>query len=129
MAAGSSRGGRASGGTEGRFRAHARQAVRARAVVTHAPSGWRQEAAVENIGLGGAGLVVDAATVSPGETVTVAFSAAGVVGPLVLSARVVWISPPGHTSSGRTVGVAFEHGNPDAAYALYQMLLAYDPSA
>jgi PilZ domain-containing protein len=133
MAAGSSRGGRALGGTESRFRAHGRQAVRARAVVTYAAGGWRQEVAVENIGLGGAGLVVDGATLSPGDSVTVTFQGAlpspGSAAPLVLPGRVAWIAPPTNTSARRAVGVAFEHASPDAAYALYQILLAYDPSA
>src|ERR1700678_710233 len=100
MAAGSSRtGGRALGGAESRFRAHGRQAVRARAVVTDAAGGWRQEVAVENIGLGGAGVVVDGATLSPGDSVTVALGGAGSMGPLVLPARVAWIAPPTHTSA------------------------------
>jgi len=130
MAAGSSRtGGRGPEGRENRFRAHGRQAVRARAVVTYAPGGWRQEVAVENIGLGGAGLVVDAAQFSPGDSLTISFPGTGSAGALVLAARVVWIAPPTSTSPRRAVGVAFEHANPDAAYALYQMLLAYDPSA
>jgi len=136
MAAGSSRtGGRGPEGTEKRFRAHGRQAVRVRAVVTYAPGGWRQEVGVENIGLGGAGLVVDSAQFSPGDSVTISFGSfgsfagTGSAGPLILAARVVWIAPPTSTSPRRAVGVAFEHASPDAAYALYQMLLAYDPSA
>jgi Tfp pilus assembly protein PilZ len=101
-------------------------------LVTDAPGGWRQEVAVENIGLGGASLVVDAAKFSPGDSVTISFGSfagTGPAGPLILAARVVWIAPPTSTSPRRTVGVAFEHASPDAAYALYQMLLAYDPSA
>jgi hypothetical protein len=117
------------GGTESRFRAHARQAVRARAVVTYAAGGWRQEVSVENIGLGGAGLVVDAARFSPGDSVTISFAGADSEAPLILAARIVWIAPPTSTSPRRAVGVAFEHGYPEAAYALYRMLLAYDPSA
>jgi Tfp pilus assembly protein PilZ len=98
--------------------------------VTYAPGGWRQEVAIENIGLGGAGLVVDAAQFSPGDSVTISFGGAvGGASPLILAARVVWIAPPTSTSPRRAVGVAFEHASPDAAYALYQMLLAYDPSA
>jgi Tfp pilus assembly protein PilZ len=98
-------------------------------VVTYAQGGWRQEVAVENIGLGGAGLIVDAAKFSAGDSVTISFAATGAAAPLVLVARVVWIAPPTSTSPRRAVGVAFEHSNPDAAFALYQMLLAYDPSA
>ena len=97
--------------------------------MSYVPGGWRQDVAVENIGLGGAGLVVDAATFSPGDSVTIAFAATGAAAPLILAARVVWIAPPTSTSPRRAVGVAFEHANPDAAFALYQMLLAYDPSA
>jgi Tfp pilus assembly protein PilZ len=103
--------------------------VRARAVVTYAQGGWRQEVAIENVGLGGAGLVVDAAKFSPGDSVTISFASTGVAAPLILAARVVWIAPPTSTSPRRAVGVAFEHSSPDAAFALYQMLLAYDPSA
>src|SRR5271154_6318029 len=115
MAAGSSRtGGRGPEGRENRFRAHARQAVRARAVVTYAAGGSRQEVAVENIGLGGAGLVVDAARFSPGDSVTISFPAAASAAQLILAARVVWIAPPTSTSPQRAVGVAFEHGNPEA---------------
>jgi Tfp pilus assembly protein PilZ len=97
--------------------------------VSYAPGGWRQEVAVENIGLGGAGLVVDSAKFSPGDSVTISFAATGAAAPLILAARVAWIAPPTTTSPRRAVGVAFEHTNPDAAFALYQMLLAYDPSA
>jgi hypothetical protein len=130
MAAGSSRGGgRALGRTEGRFRAHARQAVRARAILTYGAGGSRQDVAVENIGLGGAGLVVDTAQLSPGDTVTIAFASSGTAAPLVLAARVVWIAPPTSTSPRRALGMAFEHASPEAAFGLYQMLLTYDPSA
>ena len=130
MAAGSSlAGGQGPAGTQSRFRAHARQAVRARALVTYAQGGWVQDVALENIGLGGACLVVDAAQFSPGDSLTISFPGTGSAGALVLAARVVWIAPPTSTSPRRAVGVAFEHANPDAAYALYQMLLAYDPSA
>ena len=130
MAAGSSRaGGQGPAGTQSRFRAHARQAVRARALVTYAQGGWVQDVALENIGLGGACLVVDAAQVAPSDSVMISLARAGSVTPLLLAARVVWVGPASSGSLRRSVGVAFEHGNPDAAFALYQMLLAYDPSA
>src|ERR1019366_5284690 len=83
-------GGRSSGAAAGPratpFRAHARKAVR-----THLQAGWQQAAAIENIGLGGARVVVDNA-IAPGDTVSLSFTAPTLWDPLVLRARVAWVA-------------------------------------
>lgn len=107
----------------GPFRAHARRAVRLRALVTHVQAGWQHQAPVENIGLGGARIVC-ADKLAPGDAVTLSFTAPTLWDPLVLRARVAWIAPPGPAAAGtpRRVGLAFEHKNASAVFALYELI-------
>jgi hypothetical protein len=87
-------------------------------------AGWQRQAQVENLGLGGARIVVDEAA-SPGDAVTLSFTAPALWDPLVIRARVAWVSagaPP------HRMGVAFDHRSPEAAFALYELIatLAYE---
>jgi len=108
----------------GSFRAHARRAVRLRALVTHVSSGWQRHAPVENLGLGGARVLVDQ-RLAPGDAVTVSFTAPTLWDPLVLRARVAWVAPG---DPPYRAGLAFEHRTPEAAFALYELMstLAFD---
>jgi hypothetical protein len=91
-----------------------------RALMTHVRAGWQRYAPVENMGLGGARVLI-AEKLSPGDAITLSFTAPTLWDPLVLRARVAWISPaaPG---TERRVGLAFEHKNPDAVFALYELI-------
>ena len=112
-------------------------------VLTHLQAGWQQAAAIENIGLGGARVVVDNA-IAPGDTVSLSFTAPTLWDPLVLRARVAWVAPsptspssahppqpghpakpaqPGAPATARTAGVAFEHKSTDAVFALYELIV------
>jgi hypothetical protein len=112
--------GRASGGRHTSFRSHARKPVLMHSLVRHVQVGWQHHAAVENIGLGGARIRIDAAIVA-GDTVTLSFAAPSLWAPLVLRSRVVWVSSAGRS---RAAGVAFEHTTTDAAFALYELIAA-----
>jgi hypothetical protein len=96
--------------------------VRLRVLMTHVQAGWQRYAPVENVGLGGARVVVEE-KLAPGDAITLSFTAPTLWDPLVLRARVAWIGP---TSTGvgteRRVGLAFEHKNPDAVFALYELI-------
>jgi Tfp pilus assembly protein PilZ len=94
--------------------------VRIHSLVTHAEAGWQHQASVENIGLGGARVVVDEA-IAVGDTVTLSFAAPSLWDPLVLRARVAWVAPSGPE---RVVGVAFDHKATDAVFALYELIVA-----
>ena len=103
----------------GPFRAHARRNVRLRALVTHVQAGWQRYAPVENVGLGGARVVVEE-RLAPGDAVTLSFTAPTLWDPLVLRARVAWVAP-GELPA--RVGLAFEHKSPDAVFALYELIV------
>jgi hypothetical protein len=103
---------------DGTFRVHARTRVNLRALVTHVQSGWQRHAQIEDLGLGGARVVLDDPLVA-GDSVTLSFTAPSLWDPLVLRARIAWVS---HGPPPRRVGVAFEHRTPDAAFALYELL-------
>jgi Tfp pilus assembly protein PilZ len=101
------------------FRAHARKEVRIASIVTHVQAGWQHQAAVENIGLGGACMKVENA-LAIGDVVTLSFTAPTLWDPLVLRGRVAWVAPgPGL----RAAGVAFEHKSTDAVFALYELIV------
>jgi len=123
-------GGRSGGAAQGPraapFRAHARKAVRMQSVLTHVQAGWQQTAAIENIGLGGARLVVDN-VLAPGDTVSLSFTAPTLWDPLVLRARVAWVAALATSAAAgqgpRPAGVAFEHKSTDAVFALYELIV------
>ena len=58
-----------------------------RSLVTHVQAGWQKHAAVENLGLGGACVAIDE-RLTPGDAVTLSFTAPSLWDPLVLRARV-----------------------------------------
>jgi hypothetical protein len=104
-------------------------------LVTHVQAGWSQQVAVENIGLGGARLVLDAPVghglasglasgppsgIAIGDALTLSFTAPTLWDPLVLGARVAWLAPG---SGPRAAGVAFEHKATDAVFALYELIV------
>jgi hypothetical protein len=104
--------------------------VRLRAALTHPLAGWRREVVVEDLGLGGARLVLgDPLVEGPlalGDHVTLWFVAPSLWDPLSITARVAWIrSVPGERGHA---GVAFEHRDPQGTYALHELLgtLAFD---
>ncbi|HEY6464126.1 MAG TPA: PilZ domain-containing protein [Polyangiaceae bacterium] len=107
----------------GPFRAHARRSVRLRALLTHVQAGWQRYVAIDNLGLGGARVVaLDAAvSLAVADAVTLSFTAPSLWDPLVLRARVAWVSreEQGH------VGLAFEHRTDagDAVFALYELIV------
>jgi hypothetical protein len=92
--------------------------VRITSLVTHMQSGWQHQAAVENIGLGGARVVVEGA-ITAGDSITLSFAAPSLWDPLVLHGRVAWVAPGG---PARAVGVAFDHKATDAVFALYELI-------
>jgi hypothetical protein len=118
-------------GRAGPFRAHARRAVRLRALVTHVQAGWQRHVAVENLSLGGARMLVDE-RLSAGDAVTISFTAPTLWDPLVLRARVAWVEPSAPSAhdarSPVRAGLAFEHKSAEAVFALYELIatLAYD---
>jgi hypothetical protein len=99
--------------------------VTLRALVTHVEKGWQRHVPVEDVGLGGARVLVDE-PVRPGDAVTISFTAPSLWDPLVLRARVVWVSsapaPAGSPPSPRSAGIAFEHRGSPAAFALFELI-------
>jgi hypothetical protein len=91
-----------------------------RALVTHVQAGWQHHAPVENLGLGGARIVTDD-KLAIGDAVTLSFTAPTLWDPLVLRARVAWAAQP-TPGTPRRVGLAFEHKNADAVFALYELI-------
>jgi hypothetical protein len=107
-----------SGARSPRFRVHPRQPVRLRALVTSDKQGWKRHAPVENMGLGGARMLVDE-NLAPGDAVILAFTAPTLWDPLVLHARVAWV---GSGKPPYAAGVAFDHTSADAVLALYELI-------
>jgi Tfp pilus assembly protein PilZ len=98
---------------------HARRNVRLRALVTHVQAGWQRYAPVENVGLGGARVFIEE-RLATGDSVTLSFTAPTLWDPLVLRARVAWVAPGGLPCQ---VGLAFEHKNAEAVFALYELIV------
>ena len=101
------------------FRAHARKVVRMPTIVTHLQGGWQHQAAVENIGLGGACIRLENG-LAAGDVVTLSFTAPTLWDPLVLQARVAWVAPG---QGPRAAGVAFDHKATDGVFALYELIV------
>lgn len=109
---------------DGTFRAHARVKVAFRALVTHVDKGWQRHVPVEDVGLGGARIVVEE-PIRPGDAVTVSFTAPSLWDPLVLRARVIWALPaPSGGASTRRAGIAFDHRGGLASFALFELISA-----
>jgi hypothetical protein len=111
--------GRASGTRSSPFRAHARRPVRLRALVTHVEAGWQRYAQVDNLGLGGARLLLEE-RLAVDDAVTLSFTAPTLWDPLVLRARVAWV---GRGDLQGRAGLAFEHKGPEAVFALYELIV------
>jgi len=109
--------GRGPGPRSGPFRAHARRAVRLRALLTHVQHGWQRQVHVVNVGMGGACVVVEEA-LALGDTVTLSFTAPTLWDPLVLRAKVAWVA----AMEPRRAGLAFDHRNAEAVFALYELI-------
>lgn len=93
--------------------------MRLRALLTHVLAGWQRYVAVENVGLGGARIVSEE-RLAPGDQVTLSFTAPTLWDPLVLRARVAWVAPgPPPVKAG----LAFEHRNAEAVFALYELIV------
>jgi hypothetical protein len=102
---------------DGTFRAHARNKVALRALVTHVEKGWQRHVPLEEIGLGGARIVLQEPA-RPGDIVTVSLTAPSLWDPLVLRARVAWVAP---STPGRA-GIAFDHRGGPPALALFELI-------
>jgi hypothetical protein len=102
------------------FRAHARRPSRLRALVIHPDAGWQRHLAIDNVGLGGARLLVEE-RIASGDAVTMSLTAPTLWDPLVLRARVAWVDP---ATPPRRAGVAFEHADARAVFALYELIAA-----
>lgn len=87
--------------------------------MTHTQAGWQEHAAVENIGLGGACILVEN-PLALGDIVTLSLTAPTLWDPLVLHGRVTWVAPTGEP---RAAGVAFDHKATDAVFALYELIV------
>jgi Tfp pilus assembly protein PilZ len=96
--------------------------VRLRALLTHVVAGWQRYAQVENVGLGGACIVAEE-PLAIGDQVTLSFTAPTLWDPLVLRARVAWVSAVAAASPPARAGLAFEHKNADAVFALYELIV------
>lgn len=96
------------------FRAHARRAVRLRALLTHIATGWQGHVDVRDLGLGGAGIGMDE-VLPVGDDVSLIFSAPTLWEPLVVRGKIAW------TLDGRA-GVAFEHKSAQAIFALFELV-------
>lgn len=102
------------------YRAHARLPTRLKASVLHRQGGWKRQVPVENIGLGGARIVVDL-PMAVGDEVTLSLTAPTLWDSLVLGGRVAWSS----ARAGKyDAGIAFQHASADAVYALYELISA-----
>ncbi len=102
--------------------------------IAHPVAGWRQEAQVHDIGLGGAGLEITAATVRPSDRVLLSFIAPTLWDPLEIPARVAWLrAAPRHRMPGAPfsdgeflrLGVAFEIDDPTKMLALFELVSAF----
>ena len=101
------------------FRAHPRREVVLRAMIS-LPSGWRGEATVRDLSLGGVGLTLSE-PLRAGDRVIVSFLAPSLWDPLAIPARVAWVGPP--TPQGRLqTGLAFEPKDPMGVFALFELL-------
>ena len=114
------------------FRAHARKPVRTAVVLRSERGDWERPASTVDLHIAGAGIESDE-PLTPGERITVAFSAPTLWDPLVLSAVVAWAQPRRPTNErdalGRPravarAGLAFDYASPEAALAMFEMLLA-----
>jgi hypothetical protein len=111
------------------FRAHARRRVDLDATFRGRDGGFSHDARVRDIGLGGACVeLTDAhagiAGVEREGVVTLEVMAPTLWDPLVLTGRIAWVRR-GVQGRPTRAGVRFEHRDPGALYALFQLLGAH----
>jgi hypothetical protein len=111
------------------FRAHARRRVDLDANLRGRDGGFSHDARVRDIGLGGACVEIadpytGAAGVEREAVVTLEVMAPTLWDPLVLTGRIAWVRRGAQARPTRT-GVRFEHRDPAALYALFQLLGAH----
>lgn len=111
------------------YRAHARRRVDLDATVRARDGGFSHDARVRDLGLGGACVEIadregGAAGVEREGAVTLEVMAPTLWDPLVLTGRIAWIrrGTPGRPTRA---GLRFEHRDPGALYALFQLLGAH----
>jgi hypothetical protein len=92
-------------------------------MVTHVQAGWQRQARVVDLGLGGACIAVEG-DLRPGDVVTLSFIAPTLWDPLLVRARVAWSTPGAQSNHATRAGVAFEHKNAAAVYALFELVAA-----
>jgi hypothetical protein len=102
------------------FRAYPRRTVRLRAVVAQKDTGWRKDAHVHDLSLGGTSLTLSD-PLRVGDRVTVSFLAPSLWDPLALPARVAWVrhAPPPESMAA---GLAFEPTDPASVFALFELV-------
>lgn len=95
-------------------------------------AGWERPAALLDLGLGGAGVATEE-PLAPGEHVVIVLATPTMWDPLVVRALVAWAHPLRPTEEvdalGRPkvlsrAGLSFDYATPDAALALFEMLLS-----
>ena len=127
------------------FRAHARRRVELGAVLRSPGGLTRQDVRIRDLGLGGVCIEVpevEASTLAPPRdlgrsaarpgpvtlereaSVTLEVLAPTLWDPLVLAGKIAWIRRSGPGRATRA-GVRFEHREPSALYALFQLLSAH----
>jgi hypothetical protein len=101
--------------------------VRLTATVSHPRAGWVREARVLDLSFGGACLEL-AEHSGKGDLLMVSFESPSLWDPLAIAARVAWLAGPRGGRAAR-VGIAFEHRDPGAVYALFELMgtLGFEP--
>jgi hypothetical protein len=111
------------------FRAHARRRVDLDATLRGRDGGFSHDARVRDLGLGGACIeIADSNSgivgVDRERVVTLEVMAPTLWDPLLLGGRIAWVRR-GTTGRPTRAGVRFEHREPGALYALFQLLGAH----
>ncbi len=115
------------------FRAHARRRVDLEATLREKEGAPAKEARVRDLGLGGACVEISSdggsegprgLALQPQAAVTLEVMAPTLWDPLTLSGKIAWVRRGGQGRPTRA-GVRFEHREPSALYALFQLLGAH----
>jgi hypothetical protein len=111
------------------FRAHARRRVDLDATLRGRDGGFSHDARVRDLGLGGACVEIadaqgGALGVEREAVVTLEVMAPTLWDPLLLAGRIAWVRRGAQGRPARA-GVRFEHREPAALYALFQLLGAH----
>jgi hypothetical protein len=111
------------------FRAHARRRVDLDATLRGRNGAYAHDARLRNLGLGGACVEVvevdgSLAALAREGVVTLEVMAPTLWDPLLLDGRIAWVRRAGGGGPTRA-GVRFEHREPNALYALFQLLGAH----